>query len=50
MHLVELKSIATEYAKKAFKISEGKDPSPAKVNKVVSELVHKFAPIVTKER
>ena len=41
MNRAELKSIATEYAKKALKISESKD-SPSKVEKIVNELVHAF--------
>lgn len=41
-----LRKAATEYAKKALKTSEGKDPSPAKLKKTVNELVRKFAPIV----
>lgn len=49
MNLAELKSIATGYAKKALKTSEGKDPSPESVKKIVSELVYKFAPILKED-
>ncbi len=47
MTQAELKKLATEYAKKALKISEGKDPAPESVKKIVNELVRKFAPICT---
>lgn len=45
MTQTELQKVATEYATKALRTMEGKDPSPEKVRGVVGHLVRKFGPI-----